>query len=494
MALEFEFPDTGEGVTEGQFLEWLVEEGEEVEEDQTVAEVETDKAVVDVPAPASGVARELKVEPGDNVQVGEVIMILDDEASGTENEGSKDTEEAEKEEESEQHEEEKNDETDEEPEDREEVEIESSAETEVEPSPDDVLALPKVRKKARDKNIDLTKVEGSGPEGRILEEDLGSGKVKQEPDTTDESDTEDTVEENEIPSNAGDVKATPATRKLARQEEVDLGKIEGSGRGGKITREDVLEAAESGEPETERETGTVEEKKAASKDTERVKMSGARKAIAERMEESRFTAPHVTHVEKADVTELVELREEKKDDLDVHLTYLPFIMKSAMLSLKKYPELNAELDEEKDEIVQKKHYDFNIAVDTDRGLMVPVVEDIDEKSILELAGDIGEAAEKAQEGNISMQEMEGGTFSITNLGVIGGEEFTPIINYPQVAILGIGKISETAEVVDGEVVPRHTVKLSLSYDHRVVDGATAARFMNHLVENLEDPEKMLMEL
>lgn len=491
MALEFEFPDTGEGVTEGQFLKWLVEEGEEVEEDQTVAEVETDKAVVDVPAPTSGVVNKLKVEPGDNVKVGEVIMVLDDGASGdTEEESetgeSKTEEENETEVESQENESEMT----------EEVEIEASPEEAGGSSdPGDVLALPKVRKLAREKNIDLSTVEGSGDNGRILEEDLGTGKVeKTETGTTNGKEKEEKVEENDAaPSTPEDVKATPATRKLAREKEIDLAEIEGSGRGGKITREDVLNAGEE-DVGTEIENTAPETETTSNGETERVKMSGTRKAIAEQMEKSRFTAPHVTHVEKADLTELVELRQERKDHLDVHLTYLPFIMKSAMLALKQYPKLNAELDEENDEIVEKKYYDFNIAVDTERGLIVPVVENIDSKSILELAEDINQVAEKAQEGSISPQEMQGGTFSITNLGVIGGEEFTPIINYPQVAILGIGKISETAEVVDGEVVPRNTVKLSLSYDHRVVDGATAARFMNKLVENLEDPEKMLMEL
>ncbi|MFB6242240.1 MAG: 2-oxo acid dehydrogenase subunit E2, partial [Candidatus Nanosalina sp.] len=171
-----------------------------------------------------------------------------------------------------------------------------------------------------------------------------------------------------------------------------------------------------------------------------------------------------------------------------------FIMKAAVEALEEYPKLNAELDTEKDEVVEKKYYDFNIAVDTDLGLLVPRIKNVDGKSIVELAEDVSEKAEKAKNGELSGKEMENGSFSITNLGVIGGEEFTPIINYPQTAILGVGRIGETAEVVDGEVVPRTTVKLSLSYDHRVVDGATAARFMNEVIENLENPEKMLLEL
>lgn len=469
--MEFEFPDTGEGVTEGEFLEWLVEEGEEVEEDQILAEAETDKAVVDIPAPADGVVRELKVKPGDTVKVGQVIMILDEHGSG----------------------EEEPEEEIEEPEDSEEVEEEEETETvQHEAGSADVLALPKVRKMAEEKGVDL---ESLGIDGRITEADVeeasgGTVSKKQEEETEETEEVEKLVEQTgKVP---GDVKATPATRKLAREEGVDLSKVEGSGRAGKITREDVLDAAEEGTEEKPAES--VEHVVQSDEDVERVKMSAVRKQIASEMERSRFTAPHVTHMEKADVTELVELREREKEEVDVHLTYLPFIIRAAQLALTHYPDLNAELDEENDEIVRHRNHDFNIAVDTDRGLMVPLVENIGEKSILEIAREVGEKAGKAKNGELDSGEMRNGTFSITNLGVIGGDEFTPIINYPQVAILGIGAIKDTAEVVDGGVVPRKTVKLSLSYDHRVVDGATAARFMNELVENLEDPDKLMMQL
>ncbi len=515
--IEFEFPDTGEGVTEGKFLEWLVEEGEEVEEDQPVAEVETDKAVVDVPSPSTGTIKELKVKPGDTVEVGEVILTMDaggdtgktgegemdePEEDGEEAETGRETEIEGREEDSE--EKGKGREKGEKKEDiREEPRQISSA---------DVLALPAVRRLAREKGIELSEIKGSGPGGRITEADVeeASGGQPAEKETRGEGEE---VEKEEVetaesgtrastPGTPEDVKATPGGRKLAREKRIELSKIEGSGREGKITREDVMEAAEgegsakkgkkkavSARTESE---GRVEQ--AEHGEVERVEMNSVKRATAEKMAESKFTAPHVTHIEKADVTKLVEMREEKKDEVDVHLTYLPFIMKATMLALKEFPGLNAELDEENQEIIRKRYYDFNIAVDTDKGLLVPVIEDVGEKNILELAEDIVDKAGKAKGGELSREEMQGGTFSITNIGAIGGKGFTPIINYPQTAILGIGKIEETAEVVEGEVVPRHTVELSLSYDHRVVDGATAARFLNRLVENLEDPEHMLMEL
>ena len=480
MVLEFEFPDTGEGVTEGKFLEWLVEEGEEIDEDQILGEAETDKAVIDIPAPSDGVIKELKAEPGDNIKVGEVIMVMD---TGQDTE----TDEEEPEE---------NNSVDQD----EEVEIdpEPKEEKQNQESSDDVLALPKVRKMAREKGISLSSIKTGE---RITEEDLinTSNGSKQ----TNNEEISDTVEEEKKPEeenskptiqDTSDVKATPSVRKLARENGVDLNKVEGSGRDGKVTREDVLNYNESPETVSEENEEVTTKIPSENKKEERVKMSGIRKTTARRMKESKFSAPHVTHVEKADVTELVKLREREKEDLDVHLTYLPFIIKATRLAMDSYPELNAELDEENDEIILKKHYDFNIAVDTDKGLLVPIIEEVDEKNIVELAEEIGDTAGKAKHGDLSSEMMRNGTFSITNLGVIGGEEFTPIINYPQTAILGVGKIQETAEVIDGEVVPRTTVKLSLSYDHRVVDGATAARFVNELVENLENPSKMLIEM
>lgn len=469
--MKFEFPDTGEGVTEGKFLQWLVEKGEEVEEDQAVAEVETDKAVVDIPAPGDGIIEELLVDPGDSIEVGEVILeinidnkekIEDDEDEETELDTDK--------------------------------QINRSKSATTSSSSGDVLALPKIRHLAAEKGVDLSSIKTGEriTEEEVLEAAGSTDKTQKEGEDKQQEDTE-TV------NNSGeDILATPAVRKLAREKKVDIQKVEGSGRGGKVTRDDILKAAEKGQiyesslkSSQKKGSKTAEVEKG---EIERVDMSNVRKTVADRMAESRFTAPHVTHFEKADITKLVELREKKKDQVDVHLTYMPFIMKALVDGLKSHSNLNAELDEEKDQIIHYKDYNFNIAVDTENGLMMPRIDSIDQKSILTLAEEIGDKAEKAQNRELSAEEVENGTFTITNVGVIGGEEFTPIINYPQVGILGIGKIQETAEVEDGEIVPRKTVKLSLSYDHRVVDGAEAARFMNNVVENLENPEKLLMSL
>ncbi len=461
MSLEFEFPDTGEGVTEGKFLEWLVDEGEEVEEDQTVAEVETDKAVVDVPAPVDGEVDELKVSPGDKVEVGEVIMIIEPaDHEKVEENPEEDVEEEENDSE------------------------EDVQTTKTESSNSEVLALPKVRKLAEEKGVKLESIKTGE---RITEEE-----VLEAAEGTETGKKEENQDQEKTSTSSTSVQATPSVRKLAREKEIDIENVEGSGRGGKVTREDILNYGEESSSKEEHEEDDGHEVKETEDDV-REEFSGTRKMIAERMTESKFSAPHVTHVDTADVTDLVNLKERVQDDVDVHLTYMPFILKAAQEALEEYPELNAELDEENDELVLRKSYDFNMAVDTERGLMIPLIEDVDGKSILELAEAVGEMAAEAKHGDLSPKDMKNGTFSITNLGVIGGEEFTPIINYPQTAILGLGKIQETAEVVDGEVVPRHTVKLSVSYDHRVVDGATAARFTNTVIEKLENPEKMLLE-
>ncbi|MEF8880477.1 MAG: dihydrolipoamide acetyltransferase family protein [Candidatus Nanohaloarchaea archaeon] len=539
--MDFKFPDTGEGVTEGQFLEWKVEEGDEVEEDQIVGEAETDKAVVDIPAPADGKVRELKASPGDTVSVGDVIMILDPEEESGEERSEEEAEteiEAEEEsaddqEDSDQSENKESEQVDavmggspsassyDDEEDEETSEdSDGKEETGTRPESADVLAMPRVRKKAREKGIDLEELD---VEGRIKMKDLEGAESKGY-EKESQSEVEDSTQENksEEPENeeeasdvdvSKDVNARPSVRKLARKHHIELSMVDGSGRDGEITREDVLKAAgemkegsESEEINTEEETdekaeSTDEPHKSDEKpevetegDVERVQMSGVRKITAERMAQSSRENAQVTHIEKADITELVELRESIKSDVDAHLTYLPFIMKACVAALREHPRLNSEFDGEHNEIIQKNFYDFNIAVDTERGLMVPKIEGIDKRNMVELAEQIAEKASRAQKGDLNKSELEPGTFSITNLGVIGGEAFTPIIYPPQSAILGIGKIQETAEVVGGEVMPRKTVKLSLSYDHRVVDGAEAAKFMSKVVEDLENPKNLIIDI
>ncbi|MFW6435274.1 MAG: dihydrolipoamide acetyltransferase family protein, partial [Halovenus sp.] len=222
---------------------------------------------------------------------------------------------------------------------------------------------------------------------------------------------------------------------------------------------------------------------------------GIRRTIGNQMQAASSTIPHATHHDTAVVPRLVESREkltERADEQGISLTYMPFVMKAIVAGLKQHPVLNTELDEDDEEIRYKEYYNVGIAVATDAGLMVPVVEDVDQKGLLELASEITELIERARDREISREEMQGGTFTVTNFGAIGGEFATPIINKPETAILGVGELTERPVVEDGEVVARHTLPLSLSIDHRVIDGAEAAAFTNTVIEYLEEPSLLLL--
>ncbi len=309
--------------------------------------------------------------------------------------------------------------------------------------------------------------------------------------------------------------ATPATRGLADELGVDLGAVPTDrARDGVpfVTREQVREYAERREAAAEPESGSesaagataAEPASTAGGSTaaegprpgDRIPYRGVRRSIGEQMERSKYTAPHVTHTDEVDVTALVETKadlEAYAAEEGVSLTYLPFVMRAVARALAEFPQVNAELDETAEEIVCHDAYNIGVATATDAGLMVPVVEDVDGKGLLELADETARKVARARDRSIEREEMQGGTFTITNVGVIGGEYATPIVNYPEVAILALGRIGERPRVVDGEVVPRHTLPLSLSVDHRVVDGAVAARFTNRVMELLASPARLLVE-
>lgn len=305
-----------------------------------------------------------------------------------------------------------------------------------------------------------------------------------------------------------EVLATPSVRKFAREQGVDIAQVTGTGKAGKVTREDVESfkngggasapaAAQGTEatptaPQTSAPTAIP-----AGSDEERVPFKGIRKAISNAMVKSAYTAPHVTIMDEVDVTELVAFRTRMKpvaEKKGIKVTYLPFIVKALVAASRKFPALNASIDEVNNEIVYKKHYDIGIATDTDNGLIVPVIKDADRKSIWMIAEAISDLALRGREGKLSANEMKGSTISISNIGSAGGMFFTPIINYPEVAILGTGRISEKPVVRDGEVVVAPVMALSLSFDHRLIDGATAQNFMNYIKQLLANPELLVMEV
>jgi pyruvate dehydrogenase E2 component (dihydrolipoamide acetyltransferase) len=296
-------------------------------------------------------------------------------------------------------------------------------------------------------------------------------------------------EEEELVEIPPAVKAIPAVRARAKELNVDLGGIQGTGPGGRITKEDVEHAA-----------GKAGDKVEVAPDSygpvERIPLRGLRRTIAKRMQEASQRVPDVTIWEDADISDLEVVRSKEKKIAaakGIKLTYLPFVIKSAIIALKAHPYLNCTLDDDAGQILLKKYYNIGIAVDTTDGLIVFVIKQADQKNILELAKEISSLAEKARTRTLELSELKGSTFTITNYGVIGASYGTPIINYPEVGILGIGKIDDQPAVKDGQIMIRRIMPLSLAFDHRVVDGVEAARFLNVVIDHLEDPNLMLLE-
>jgi pyruvate dehydrogenase E2 component (dihydrolipoamide acetyltransferase) len=406
MAKQFRFPDVGEGITEGEIVRWLIKEGDEVKEDQTLAEIETDKAVVEMPSPYKGTVLKVHVKEKDIVKVGQVLVTIGEKGESI-------------------------------------VEGAVEAKAAVKPTP-----------------ATGPSVVGIVPESR---------------------------------EEIREVLATPKVRKLALELGVDLKNVRGTGPQGRITEEDVREARAAAAAATEEKKPAfkIKEKFDFYGELERIPLRGVRRATAKRMHQSVSTAAHVTHFDEADVTELVKIRESLKAqaaEKGVKLTYLPFIVKALLAAIKNHPLLNATLNDEDEEIIVKKYYNFGVAVDVPDGLIVPVVKGVDQKSIFDLAGEIQSVAEAAKKRSLDLADLKGGTFSITNVGGIGGEAATPIINYPEVAILATMKIKDRVRLKNGQVTAVKTLPLCLSFDHRVIDGAEAARFMNDLVAKLEDAD------
>jgi pyruvate dehydrogenase E2 component (dihydrolipoamide acetyltransferase) len=558
---EFKLPDVGEGVAEGELVTWLVEPGDTVTEDMPVAEVETDKALVEVPSPYDGTVKELLAEEGQMVPVGDVIITFDvpeegddgaaaDPADAATAEGATAAES--------------------EPAD---ADAGAAANADAEASEAEtpsgrVFAPPNVRRLARELGIDIASVAGSGPSGRITEGDVraaaesesaaaaesgGDGSATAADDAPEprnvsvgegtSSVTKRTTDgETAKPVESADrdrTLAAPATRRVAEEEGVDLNAVPATERrdgeafvsadavreyaeaqrqarqaeveavsagGGSVsaaaestTNDAEAATAEAGAGESAAAGADAGPETTAEGPVERVPYRGVRRTIGDQMERSKYTAPHVTHHDTVVLDELVEFRAATKDlaaKRDVKLTYMPFVLKAVVAALQEFPYLNATLDEsdpDDAEILLKQYYNVGIAVATDAGLMVPVVEDVDRKSVFELAREIDDLASRARERKVTREEMQGGTFSVTNFGAIGGEYATPIINYPETAILGLGAIEQRPVVQDGEVTAAYTLPLSLSIDHRIIDGAVAGRFTNRVMELLRNPKLLLLE-
>jgi len=324
----------------------------------------------------------------------------------------------------------------------------------------------------------LTTIEAGGEQATALEaEKKDSGTVV------------GTLGDNEVVEVVRPVQATPAVRALAKQMQIDLASVKGTGPGGRITKEDVETVAAKTAPQAGAEAD-------AYGSVEKIPLRGIRRTVAKRMAEASKRVAEVTIWEDADITELEQVRAKERkvaEEKGVKLTYLPFLIKAVLPALKVHPYFNASLDEAAEAIILKKYFNVGIAVDTPDGLIVFVIKDADRKNILDLAKETATLAEKARHRKIDLHELKGSTFTITNYGVVGASYGTPIINYPEVAILGLGKIEDRPVVRNGQIAIRKIMPLSLAFDHRVIDGVEAGRFLGVVIQHLEDPNLMLIE-
>ena len=446
MATEFKLPDLGENIASGDVVTVFVSEGDVVKPGQALLEVETDKAVIEVPCPPGGRIAQVLVKKGDTVKVGQTLVVLD--AAGSAAAPAKPAPQA-------------------------QAPVAASkpvaapapaAPASVQPAPAAVAPAPPIAAAV-----------ASSPRTAVAEpEEAGTSAVDP---------------------------AGPAVRRLARELGVDLGRVKGSGPAGRIVREDVIaavrQAGGQSAPPRSRAVGSGSTERDDWGPVRREQLSRMRKTIAANMVRSVSTIPHLTNFDDADVTELENLRKASAQEYaksNVKLTALGFVIKAVSLSLRQHPVVNASIDMEKGELVYKEYVNIGLAVDTPRGLVVPVLRNCDELSIPQIAQAVADTAEKAKNAQYGIEDLRGGTFTISNLGAIGGTYSTPIINWPEVAILLVGRSRKIPVVRDDRIEARLMMPLSLSYDHRVIDGAAAARFLKEVIGYLESPGRLLLAM
>jgi pyruvate dehydrogenase E2 component (dihydrolipoamide acetyltransferase) len=446
-AREFRLQELGENISEGDLVRLMIAPGTKVSEGQPVMELETDKAVVEVPSSVSGVVNEVKVKEGERIKVGQVIFTLQGAA----------------------------------------------------PLPAEAIRPPSqpVEHVTGQHGARLAFQAAIRAEGKTEEQALPPDQPQPRPAAF------------SMPAQLGKVAGTehrapvpaaPSTRRLAREIGIDIYDVKGTGAGGRISENDVKAHAKAlvtvvaTAAQAPPRAGHFIEPKlpdfAKWGKIERVSMRGVRRKTAEHLAESWNIIPHVTQHDRADITELEQLRARfapKAEQAGGKMTVTAIALKVCAAALKVFPQFNATIDMEKEEIIYKQYIHIGVAADTDRGLLVPVIRDVDKKNIVELAVELSLLSQKAREKKIALADMEGGTFTITNLGGIGGTAFTPIVNHPEVAILGLSRSRMEPEWIGGKFEPRLILPLSLSYDHRLIDGADAARFLRWVAEAFEQP-------
>ena len=445
MATEFKLPDLGENIASGDVVTVFVSAGDVVKPGQPLLEVETDKAVIEVPCPPGGRVASVLVKKGDTVKVGQTLVTLEPATGG-------------------------------------------AAATPVPATPAPVAAPAA----AAAKPAAVAPAAPPAPAAVVAKPapaPAAAPIAASAPEPEPRSGTATAVEP-----------AGPAVRRLARELGVDLGRVRGSGPGGRIVREDVVAAvrqASAAGPSLRPRADTGATERDDWGPIRREQMSRMRKTIAANMVRSVQTIPHLTNFDDADVTELEHLRKASAAEYaksNLKLTALSFVIKAVSLSLRQHPSVNATIDPEKGEIVYKDYVNVGLAVDTPRGLVVPVLRNCDQLSIPQIAQAIADTAEKAKNAQYGLEDLKGGTFTISNLGAVGGAYSTPIINWPEVAILLLGRSRKMPIVHDDKIESRLMMPLSLSYDHRIIDGAMAARFLNEVIGYLESPGRLLLAM
>ncbi|MDD4150275.1 MAG: dihydrolipoamide acetyltransferase family protein [Bacteroidales bacterium] len=424
----FNFPDIGEGLDEGTILEWYVKKGQAVKVGDAIVKMETDKVVADIPSPREGTIVALYGKQGETINVGNPLAEIEIEGVHGKDAQELVTEEANK--------------------------------------------------------TEAVEEEGAGVVGTL--EIAGNNAFMP---ASDEGMSE--TDKTQVASTKKKALATPVARAIAKDLGVDINQVTGTGPGGRVMKDDIKKFKSQ-------ESYAAPKEKAKSTENDLVeveKMSQIRKTIAKNMIQSKHNAAHMTVFDDVEITELIRLRNKFKQKYaaeDLKLNYLPFILKATALALKNYKSMNSEMDMENGNMIYKKYYNIGIAVDTDDGLIVPVIKNVDKKSIKELAAEIALISEKARDRKIGLEDMKDGTFTITSYGSIGGKYAVPVINYPQAGVLGIGRIYETPVIKDGEVKVGNNLPLSLSVDHRIVDGGDVTRFLNDIMLYLGEPIAMLM--
>ena len=471
MAFQFYMPDIGEGVVEGEIVAWKVKVGDKVRMDQPIVEVMTDKATVEIPSPRAGTIAKINYKDGEVCPVGKVLLEIEEDGkvatSPSAGNGNPPHE---------------------------------PPHARTNPATDQTIHSAV----AANVPTALPINSGGSKSGAIQVVDRSASPFGAAADRGQASVGEATTHRDRV-------LATPATRRLARQLGIEIGRVSPTGKHGRVTTDDVRgfkQAPAGSGPRSPAFAGSLHLGPAASAkyapiavskggEEERVPLRGVRKKIAEAMSRSVHTAAHFTYVEEVDMTELVMVRDHAKaraTERGIKLNYLPFIVKAVVSGLKKWPMLNASLDETTQEIVRKKYYHIGIAAQGPQGLAVSVVRDADRRSIFDLSKEIDRLGEAVRSGTATREELTGSTFTISSLGKLGGVLATPIINFPEVAIIGVHKIEERPAVRGGQIVARHLMNLSISVDHRLADGWDGAMFLQDVKTLLEDPTTMFMEM